>query len=325
MNPFMHALYVGVAAALLAGPAPLAAQTPYPARTVTLVSPQSPGTAMDVLARLYAEKLAQKLGTPFVVSNRPGAGGIIAAQTVATAAADGYNVLVANSGHPILGALNKKLPFNPTADFTPIAMIGETPSLVVVIPELGVNTLRDFVALAKAKPGEIKYSSAGIGTATHIAGAYFARQAGIQMLHIPYKSGSDGIADMLAGRVETVFAPAAFTLSLLQARKLLALAVSQATDLHDPIEVPSARSAAIDYDYSTWYGFLVSAKTPPAIVATLSQAIAEASEDPELKAKIMAQGISPRFKPPAELSLHIQSEMNRLKPVLDEIAAAMNN
>lgn len=321
----MHALRLGVAAALLAAPAPLAAQTLYPTRTITLVSPQSPGTAMDVLARIYADKLAKLRGTPFVVSNRPGGGGIIAAQTVTAAAADGYSVLVANSGHPILGALNKKLSFNPTADFTPIAMIGETPALVVVIPGLGVRTLREFVALAKTKPGEIKYSSAGIGTATHIAGAYFAHQAGIQMLHIPYKNGSDGIADMLAGRVESVFAPPAFTLSLLQERKLVALAVSQAMDLHDPIEVPSARSAAIDYDYSTWYGFLIGAKTPPPVVATLSQAIAEASEDPELKAKIVAQGISPRFKPAAEFSVHIQSEMSRLKPVLDEIAAAMNN
>ena len=151
----MHALRLGVAAALLAAPAPLAAQTLYPTRTITLVSPQSPGTAMDVLARIYADKLAKLRGTPFVVSNRPGGGGIIAAQTVTAAAADGYSVLVANSGHPILGALNKKLSFNPTADFTPIAMIGETPALVVVIPGLGVRTLREFVALAKTKPGEM--------------------------------------------------------------------------------------------------------------------------------------------------------------------------
>jgi tripartite-type tricarboxylate transporter receptor subunit TctC len=317
------AVAFGVAAALFGFPAPAFAQT-YPARPVTMVSPQSPGTTMDVLTRIYAERLSQRLGATFVVSNRPGAGGIIAAQTVATAAADGYTILVANSGHAILGALNKKLPFDPIADFAPIAMIGETPSLVVVIPGLGVRTLKEFVDRAKARPGEIKYGSAGIGTATHIAGAYFARQAGIEMVHIPYKSGSDGIADMLAGRVESVFAPPAFTLSLLQERKLSALAVSSAEDLRDPIAVPSARSANIDYEYSTWYGFLVPAKTPAAVVEQLSRAVSDASQDPELKAKIAAQGISPRLEMAAEMDAHIKNEMQRLRPVLAAIAGTSN-
>ena len=171
---------------------------------------------MDVLARLYAERLSQRLGASFIVANRPGAGGIIAGQVVAAAAPDGYTLAVANSGHAILGALNKNLPFDPAKDFASIAMIGDTPSLVVIIPGLGVRTLKEFVDLAKANPGKINYSSAGIGTATHIAAAYFAYKAGIEMVHIPYKSGSEGIADMLAGRVEAVFAPAAFTLSLLK-------------------------------------------------------------------------------------------------------------
>jgi tripartite-type tricarboxylate transporter receptor subunit TctC len=290
-----------------------------------MVSPQSPGTTMDVLARIYGEQLSRRLGAAFVVSNRPGAGGIIAAQAAATAAADGYTILVANSGHAILGALNKKLPFDPISDFAPIAMIGETPALVVVIPGLGVRTLEEFVELAKERPGEIRYVSAGIGTATHIAGAYFAHQAGIRMMHIPYKSGADGLADMLAGRVEATFAPPAFTLSLLKERKLLALAVSSPQDLREPLAVPSARSAGVDYDYSTWYGFLVPAKTPQPVVEKLSRAIAEASEDADLRAKIVAQGIAPRFKPATELDLHIRNEMNRLRPVLDAIGVAASH
>jgi len=325
MKLFVRTLVaLGVASVPLVTSAPAMAQAPYPSRTVTLVSPQSPGTALDVLARIYAEKLSQRLGAAFVVSNRPGAGGIIAAQAVAAATADGYTLLVANSGHPILGALNKKLPFDPIADFVPIAMIGETPALVVVIPGLGVRTLKELVDLAKAKPDAIKYSTAGIGTATHIAGAYFAHQAGIRMLHVPYKSGSDGIADMLAGRVETTFAPLAFTLSLLQERKLLALAVSSSADLREPIEVPSARAANIDYEYSTWYGFLAPARTPGAIVAQLIRAVSDVSEDPDVKAKIAAQGISPRLKLGAEMGAHIQNELTRLRPVLDAIAANTN-
>ena len=204
-------------------------------------------------------------------------------------------------------------------------MIGDTPSLVVVIPGLGVRTLKEFVDLAKTNPGKINYSSAGIGTATHIAAAYFAYKAGIEMVHIPYKSGSDGIADMLAGRVEAVFAPAAFTLSLLKERKLLALAVSSSTALREPIEVPSARSASIDYEYSTWYGFLAPAKTPKSIIETLNRAIAEVSADPQLKARMVAQGITPNFKPPADFDSHIRSEMDRLQPVLDAIGSTGRN
>jgi tripartite-type tricarboxylate transporter receptor subunit TctC len=318
-------LAVGFVVTLLMLPASLAAQERYPVRPVTLVSPQSPGTTMDVLARLYAEKLSARLGASFVVSNRPGAGGLIAAQAVAGAQPDGYTLAVANSGHAILGVLNKNLPFDPIRDFAGISMIGETPALVVVVPTLGVRTLKEFVDLAKAKPGAINYSSAGIGSATHIAGAYFAYQAGIKMVHIPYRSGSEGIADMLAGRVESVFAPAAFTLPMLRDGKLLALAVSASAPLREPIEVPSARSANIDYEYSTWYGFLAPAKTPASVVEALSRAISEISQDPEFKAKLLAQGITPNVKPLAAFDAHIKDDMDRLRPVLDTIATTEKN
>src|SRR5262249_51545118 len=262
-------LPVAIAAALFA--APVLAQAQFPARTVTLVSPQSPGTTMDVLARIYADRLTQRLGAPFIVSNRPGAGGVISPQAVAAAAPDGYTLLVANSGHAILGALNKKLPFDPINDFVPIAMIGTTPTLIVVIPALGVHSLKEFVDLAKANPGKINYSSAGIGTATHIAGAYFAYKTRVAMTHIPYRTGSAAIADMLAGRVESVFAPAAFTLPLLNEGKLLALGVASMEPMHVPIEVPSARSAGIDYEYCTWYGFLAPKQTPKPVIEALTQ------------------------------------------------------
>ena len=318
-------LGLAVTVAWLAYPATLPAQSPYPAGTVTLVSPQSAGTTMDVLARIYAEKLSQRLGSTFIVSNRPGAGGQIAAQAVATSAPDGHTLLVANSGHAILGALNRKLPYDPIRDFASISMVGETPSLIVVTPGLGVRTLKEFVDHARANPGKINYHSAGIGTATHIAGAYFAHQAALQLVHVPYRSGSDGIADMLAGRVEALFAPAAFTLSLIKEGRLKALAVSSPTDMREPIAVPSARAEGVEYEYSTWYGFLAPAKTPKTVVEALNRAIADVSQDPDLKAKIIAQGIAPRFKPLADMDAHVESEVNRLRPVLDAIGAAANN
>jgi len=316
---------IAVFIAFLAAAAPVAAQDRYPSRTVTLISPQSPGTAMDVLARLYAEALPRQLGGSFVVLNRPGAGGVIAAQAVATAPADGYTLATANSGHAILGVLNKNLPFDPMRDFAGIAMVGETPALIVVTPALGVRTLRAFIDLAKAKPGTINYGSAGVGTATHIAGAYFAHQAGIEMVHIPYKSGSELIADLVAGRIQAAFSPPAFVLAMLREGKLLALGVSAPAPLHEPIEVASARAAGIDYDYATWYGFLAPAKTAPAILEALSRAISVASEDPELKAKVLAQGITPRVKPLGAFDAHIRDEVARLGPVLDALGPRVNN
>ena len=162
------------------------------------------------------------------------------------------------------------MPFDPVNDFAGVSEIGEAAALVVVPRSLGVSRLDAFVDLAKAAPGRINYASAGIGTATHLAGAYFARQAAIDMVHVPYKTGSALIGDLVAGRVQVTFAPAAFTLPMLQDGKLLALAVSSLQPMRRPVAVPTARSAGIDYEYATWYGFLAPARTPKAVLQTLA-------------------------------------------------------
>ena len=304
---------------------PVRAQEQYPSSAITVVTPLAPGTTIDILARLYGERLSRRFGQQVIVSNRPGAGGLIAAQAVATAPPDGYTLLLVNSGHAILGTLNKNLPFDPVRDFAGITLIGETAAVVVVPPSLGTRTLRQFVELAKAKPGTINYASAGIGTATHLAGAYFAKQAGIDMVHVPYKMGSAMIADLLEGRVQATFSPAAFTLPMLQDGRLLALAVSTREAMHDPVAAPSALSAGIDYEYATWYGFMAPAKTPAAILQALSRAIAEAGRDGELQAKIVAQGIAPRSIALRDFDAHISREMERLDPLLRAIASQIGN
>ena len=196
---------------------------------------------------------------------------------------------------------------------------------MTVPPSLGPRSLQAFVDLAKAKPGTVNYASAGIGTATHLAGAYFAKQAGIQMVHVPYKTGSALIADLLEGRVQVTFSPAAFTLPLLQEGKLLALAVSSPAAMRKPIEVPNARSVGIDFEYATWYGFLAPVKTPSAVLQTLHAAIAEVSEDAELRAKIDAQGIEPRSAGLRDFDAHIRNEMDRLAPLLKSIGDQIGN
>src|SRR6516165_3766524 len=283
MKPVKLAAVV-LAAAMAVGTG-AAAQEHYPSRLITVVVPLTAGTTIDILARLFAESLSKRFGQQVIVANRPGADGLIAAQAVATAPADGYTVLLANSGHAILGTLNKNLPFDPIGDFAAVSLIGDAPTLVNVAPSLGVRTLTEFVDLAKAKPGTINYGSAGIGTATHLAGMYFASQTGTNLVHVPYTVSSTIIADLLGGRIHVTFAPAAFTLPLLQDGRLLALAVAANEPIREPIAVPTALSAHIDYQNATWYGFLAPAKTPASVLQSLHDAIVAVGTDPEPQGK----------------------------------------
>src|SRR6478609_9643645 len=284
-------MVAALAGACLFGSARADAQEQFPNRLVTVVAPITPGTAIDIMARLYADKLSKHFGQQVVVANRAGAAGMIGAQAVANAPADGYTVLFANSGHAILGAINKNLTFDPIADFAGVLLAGEAPGIVVVPPSLGVSNLKEFVELAKSTPGTINYGSAGIGTSTHLAGAYFALKTGIDIVHVPYTVSATIIADLLGGRIQASFVPLAFVLPLLQDGRLRALAVGAKEPVTIPISIPTALSQGFDYEYGTWYGMLASAKTPKTILATLHQAMAEASKDPELLGKVRAQGI----------------------------------
>jgi tripartite-type tricarboxylate transporter receptor subunit TctC len=301
---------------------PARSQEQYPSRLLTIVVPLTPGTTIDILARLYADSLSKRLGQQVIVANRPGAGGLIGAQAVASAPADGYTVLLANSGHAILGTLNKNLPFDPVGDFAGAALIGDAPTLVDVAPSLGVHTLPELVALAKAKPGFINYGSAGVGTATHLAGAYFALRTGTELVHVPYTVSSTIIADLLGGRIQATFAPAAFTLPLLQDGRLLALAVAADEPIREPIAVPTAMSVGVDYQNATWYGFLAPGKTPRAVLQTLHDAIVAASKDPALIEKVKVQGITPRNVGLRDFDAHIRKDMDRLAPLLKTIGGS---
>jgi tripartite-type tricarboxylate transporter receptor subunit TctC len=315
-----HLSALGLAAMVALCPA-ASAQEQFPARLITIVVPLTPGTTIDILARLYADGLSKRFGQQVIVANRPGAGGLIGAQAVATAPADGYTILLANSGHAILGSLNKNLPFDPVGDFSGVCLIGDAPTVVNVAPSLNVRSLREFVDLARNKPGSINYGSAGIGTATHLAGAYFALQTGTDLVHVPYTVSSTIIADLLGGRIQVSFAPAAFTLPLLQDGRLLALAVAADEPIREPIAVPTAISQNIDYRNATWYGFLAPAKTPTAMLQALHAAIVEVGKDPELQAKIRVQGITPQNIGLRDFDAHIRKDMERLAPLLKMIGS----
>jgi len=295
------------------------AQEHYPSRVITIVVPLTPGTAIDIQARLYADGLAKRFGYQAVVVNRAGAGTLIGAETVANATPDGYTVLLTNSAHAILGAMNRNLPFDPVADFAGICLVAQAPTIVAVPPSLGVHNLQEFIALAKAKPGTVNYGSAGIGTATHIAGAYFAYKTGTELVHVPYTVSQTILTDMLSGNIQATFAPEAFVLPMLQDGRLLALAVADDTPVTEPIKIPTARSAGVDYINATWYGFLAPAKTPRAVLQTLHDAIVEVGKDADIEAKIRLQGFTPANIGLGDFDAHIRGDMARLAPILAKL------
>jgi tripartite-type tricarboxylate transporter receptor subunit TctC len=295
-------------------------QEHFPSRLVTIVVPVTAGTTADILARLFADGLSKRFDHGVVISNRAGAGGLIGAQAVASAPANGYTILLANSAHAALGAFNKTLSFDPIASFAGIYLIGEAPAIVNVAPSLGVHTLAELIALAKTRPGTINYGSAGIGSATHMAGAYFALQTGTEMVHVPYTVSSTIIADLLGGRIHATFAPEAFTLPLLQDGRLLALAVADTEPISEPITVPTALSAHVDYRIATWYGFLAPAKTPSGVLEALHDAFADLGKDPGLRAAMRAQGVRPRGIGLGDFDRYIRRDVERLVPLLPTIA-----
>jgi len=291
------------------------AQDQFPNHPITLVAPISPGTAIDILARLYADRLSQILGQSVVVLNKPGAGGIVGAEFVAGANADGYTLLFANSGHSILSLLNKSLRFDPIKDFAGVIQVGAAPAIAVVPARLGVADLKEFIALAKAKPGQLNYGSAGIGTSTHLAGAYFAAQTGIDIVHIPYTVSSNIISDMMGGQIQASFVPLAFVLAHLQNGSLRALGVGADEPIAEPVSIPTAISQGVDYRYTTWYGILAPAKTPAAVRKRLADAIAKAGEDAGLRKKVEQQGIVPQTRMLEAFDSYVAEDVRRLAPL----------
>ena len=301
------------------------AQDKYPNRSIQLVTPLFPGTTLDFVARTFADRLTQVLKQSVIVLNKPGAGGTIAEQTVAKSVPDGYTLLIINSQHTFNPALYTTLPYDTLADFAGIAQIGDAPSVMVVPPKLGITTLKEFISLAKQNPGKLNYSSAGIGTTTHIGPAYLFSKADIDLVHVPYK-GNEMLTDMLSGHIDAIVTPIAFVLQHIREGKVIAIAVTSRETLQPLPGVPTVEQAGgiADFQYSTYYGFVAPIKTPRTIINQLSAAIKQVTFEKEIKEKFSSQAIFPTYLGPTEFDAYIKADLERIGPFIKKIGATAN-
>jgi tripartite-type tricarboxylate transporter receptor subunit TctC len=298
----------------------------YPSRPVTLMVAFTPGGASDVLARILGRKLEQILGQPFVIDNRPGAGGNVAAEAVAHAAPDGYTLLAGNNA--ILAtnaALYKKINFDPEADFAPIGLIGSQANILVVNPTLPVKSLAELIALAKANPGKLNFASSGHGLAAHLAGELFKAEAKIDIVHVPYKGAAPALQDVIAGHVQMMFATASSVVSHIQDGKVRPLAVATLKRTAVLPDVPTIDELGIkNFDATTWHGLVAPARTPKDIVATLNQALVATLDDPGVKKSLGDLGVDIIGGSPEDFAAYIKSEIPKWTAIIKASGAKLD-
>ena len=264
----------------------------YPMRPVRFIVPFPPGGANDTIARLLAVPLSEMLGQQFVIDDRGGANTIIGTNLTAKASPDGYTILIVPGSFAINVSLYKKLPYDSIRDFAPVVMIGNGAYIIVVHPSLPVQSAADLIALARQKPGEIRYGSSGVGNVTHLAAELFNMMAGTKMLHVPYKGGGPVMIDLLAGRVSVFFSTVSTAAAHIKAGRLRAIGATTAEpSAAFPDVPPVARTGLPGYEVSGWYGILAPAGTPAAVIDALNKATRAALGNPELKAKLLAVGV----------------------------------
>ena len=301
------------AAAVLGLAAALSAAQEYPVRPIRMIIPYPPGGGTDFFARMLGAKLTEAFGQPIVMENRPGAAGVIGADAVAKATPDGYTIFIGQASNLAINLhLMAKLPYDPLRDFSPVSLVGGSPSLLVVHPSLPVHTVKDLVALARAKPGAIVYASAGTGSPGHISTEYFKRVAGIDMLHVPYKGASPALTNVLAGEASLYFTSPVAAQPLVKAGRLRQVAVTSAKRFAPLPEVPTiAESGYQEIDIVSWWGLLTPANVPREIIARLHAETVKSMNAPETKDRLARQGVAVMTDTPDEFAQFIRSEIEK--------------
>ncbi|HZO44374.1 MAG TPA: tripartite tricarboxylate transporter substrate binding protein [Xanthobacteraceae bacterium] len=311
---------------VLLAPVTDAAAQAYPTKPVSLVIAFPPGGPSDVLSRIVGKKLEQILGQPFIMDNRPGAGGNIAAEAAALAPADGHTLLMGNNS--ILAtnaALYKKINFDPERDFAPISLVGSQANILVVNPTVPAKTMDELIALLRANPGKFNYASSGHGAAAHLAAELFKAEAKVDIVHVPYKGAAPALTDVIAGHVQLMFATAASVVPHIQSGKVRALAV---TPLKRTAVFPEL--ATIDelglkgFDATTWHGLVAPAKTPREIVLRLHKATVEALNDPAVRKSLVDLGVDIVGDTPEEFAAYIKAEIPKWTAIVKASGAKLD-
>jgi tripartite-type tricarboxylate transporter receptor subunit TctC len=313
------------ASAVLLNVLPVAAAD-YPSRPVTLVVAFPPGGPSDVLARIVGKKMEQLLGQPFVIENRPGAGGNIAAEGVAHAAPDGYTLLMGNNS--ILAtneALYKHINYSPGKDFVPITLIGTQANILVVNPDVPAHSLKELIALAKAQPGKINFASSGYGAAAHLAGELFKSDAKIDIVHVPYKGAAPALQDVIGGHDQMMFATAASVIGHIEGGRVRALAVTTLKRTKILPDIPTMDEAGLKgFDASTWHGLVAPTGTPPQVIAALHDAAVKALHDPGVEASLGKLGVDIVADTPQEFQAYIDSEIPKWTAIVKASGATLD-
>jgi tripartite-type tricarboxylate transporter receptor subunit TctC len=303
----------------------LGAAADYPERPVTIVVGFPPGGASDILARIITDKLGGLLGQPFIVDNRPGAGGNVAGTVVAHAAPDGYTLLLGNNAILATNAsLYAKIDFDPEKDFAPISLVGTQANVLVVNNNVPAHSLADLIVLAKANPGKLNYASSGYGLAAHLAGELFKTQAHIDIVHVPYKGSAPALQDVIAGDDQMMFATTSGVMGFLKNDQLRPLAVT--TLKRTPIlpDIPTMDEAGLPgFEATTWHGLVAPAGTPKVIVDTLNRAVIETLRDPGVQQKLAALGVDIAPDTPDEFDAYIKAEIPKWAAVIKASGAQL--
>jgi tripartite-type tricarboxylate transporter receptor subunit TctC len=313
----LRRLSIGLVAATVLLPGTAPAQG-YPAKPVRLIVPFAAGGTTDVLARLVGQELGEALGQQFLVENRPGAGGNIGTEVAVKAAPDGYTLLMSFDGTLAINPNTyRKLAFDPQRDLAPVASVAQVPLLIVVHPGVAAETIGEFVALAKARPGRVNYSSAGNGSTGHLAGELFRARAGIDMVHIGYKGGGQAVQDLLGGQIQMVVTALPTVEGHLKGGKLRALAFTSAKRVPGAPDVPTlAESGFTGFEVVSWYGILAPAGTPPDIVRKLNAEINRILKLPAVRDRMVALGTEPTGGTPEQFAETIKADTARWAKVV---------
>ena len=292
----------------------------YPTKSIRFVVGFPPGGGNDAVARLFGQKFSERFGQSVVIDNRPGAGGNLAAEMVAKAAPDGYTILVISSSHPIQGLLKKHLTYDPIRDFSSVAQLVHYRSVLVTHPSVGAATVRDLIAQAKAKPGQINFGSSGVGTGAHLAGKLFRYMTGVNITHIPYKGTGQATTDLMGGRVQMMFTPTLAVAQHVQAGRLRALGVTSVKRSRVLIDLPTLAEAGVTgYEFGAWYGILGPARMSTEAVQRLHAESQRALQTAEVKDRLNAEDLDAAGVTPLQLDDIRKAELAKWSKIVTQL------